>query len=510
MLLRRTGLTCAVTLALCQSVFFAEAPAPQESSWQALDRRTADLYAKAICPQAIESAQAALRIAASPKETGRSLDRLGFLYYTSGKLTEGETYLRRSLQTCEAAFGTDSLEYAEPANDLAMLPARSEAHGRSEGLRARAGRGRDSVSRAPRLPLAERPQHPGHGAGHVRRLCQRGPDVRALPWRSTNHGRGLSARRKSTGRSASTSPERISGSASTPPRKRRSRKGWSPLRVKPGVQHPAYAASPGRRRALKVDLGRYAEAERLYDEGARPDPIRAGRAASRVLDAPEQSGLFLSDDRQRRRRRSRLSAFAGAQAHALRPNSPATISSLRNLAHLTYARDHRAGEALLAEAVERTRACCRRSGVRVDERARRARTSAARSRRDRRGARHRDEERSMSAAPGWANAIRSFASAMRELGLTSAAAGQYDLPRSSCATRCGFAEEIHGPRHPDVAAFLDALGDFYVERRTTPRRNAVRAKPRHPGSLLRPTCSTSVGKLQGGVDRHARPIRFPA
>jgi hypothetical protein len=74
----------------------------------------------------------------------------------------------------------------------------------------------------------------------------------------------------------------------------------------------------------------------------------------------------------------------------------------------------------------------------------------------------------MSAAPGWANAIRSFASAMRELGLTSAAAGQYDLPRSSCATRCGFAEEIHGPRHPDVAAFLDALGDFYVERRDYP------------------------------------------
>ena len=73
-------------------MFIAEAPAPQESSWQGLDRRTADLYAKGDLPQAIEAAQAALRIAASPKETGRSLDRLGFLYYTCGKLTEGEAY----------------------------------------------------------------------------------------------------------------------------------------------------------------------------------------------------------------------------------------------------------------------------------------------------------------------------------------------------------------------------------------------------------------------------------
>jgi tetratricopeptide (TPR) repeat protein len=102
-------------------------------------------------PEAIESAQAALRIAASPKETGRSLDRLGFLYYTSGKLTEGETYLRRSLQTCEAAFGTDSLEYAEPANDLAMLLRDLKRMDEAKALRARAGRGRDSVFWAPAL-----------------------------------------------------------------------------------------------------------------------------------------------------------------------------------------------------------------------------------------------------------------------------------------------------------------------------------------------------------------------
>src|ERR1051325_5631123 len=112
----RTGLSCALILVLSRSVFVAQAPASPDSSWQTLDRRIADLYQQGDLPQAIEAAQAALRVAATPKETGRSLDRLGFLFYTSGKLTDGETYLRQSLQTCQSAFGVDSLEYAEPAH----------------------------------------------------------------------------------------------------------------------------------------------------------------------------------------------------------------------------------------------------------------------------------------------------------------------------------------------------------------------------------------------------------
>ena len=41
------------------------------------------------------------------------------------------------------------------------------------------------------------------------------------------------------------------------------------MRVKPGVDHPAYAASLLAYAALKVDLGRYVDAERLYEEGGR-------------------------------------------------------------------------------------------------------------------------------------------------------------------------------------------------------------------------------------------------
>src|SRR5262245_40661519 len=98
--------------------------APQElatGSWPALDAQAAQLYDQGNLPKAIEVAQQALRMAASASESGRSLDRLGFLLYTSGNLPDGEKYLRQSLDVRDAAFGEDSLEYAETANDLAML-----------------------------------------------------------------------------------------------------------------------------------------------------------------------------------------------------------------------------------------------------------------------------------------------------------------------------------------------------------------------------------------------------
>src|SRR5262245_35798894 len=109
----------AIALLACQVVALGQGPAG--NNWQALDARAADFYARGDLPQAITAAEAALNAAASPRESGKSLDRLGFLLYTSGKLPEGEKYLRDSLRIREDAFGADSLEYAETANDLSQL-----------------------------------------------------------------------------------------------------------------------------------------------------------------------------------------------------------------------------------------------------------------------------------------------------------------------------------------------------------------------------------------------------
>ena len=58
-----------------------------------------------------------------------------------------------------------------------------------------------------------------------------------------------------------------------------------------------------------------------------------------------------------------------------------------------------------------------------------------------------------------------YASAVRELGLTLAAAGEFDGAERQLREAIAIAERVHGSRHPDLAVFLGALADFYVERR---------------------------------------------
>ena len=62
----------------------------QKADWDALDQQIEQLYLKGDLPGAVRVAKLALDAASSPKQTGRSLDRLGFLYYNSGNLKDGE------------------------------------------------------------------------------------------------------------------------------------------------------------------------------------------------------------------------------------------------------------------------------------------------------------------------------------------------------------------------------------------------------------------------------------
>ncbi len=464
MLLRRAGLTCAVALALSQAVSVAQVP--QESTWQALDRRVTALYEKGDLSQAIEAAQAALRVAASPHETGRSLDRLGFLSYTSGKLADGETYLRKSLQTCESAFGADSLEFAEAANDLAMLLRDTKRMDEAKAIARRAVETRQRLLGDDALPLAESLNTlatvdalSGDYAPAVS-MFERAMaihETRAGPERETEEYGTLCINLAGTYQRLG----KYTAAEAT------FQKGLDSLRVKPGVQHPAYAASLLAAAALKVDLGRYSEAEAMYDEGARLVRAELGEQHPVYATLLNNRGFFYQS----------IGNFAAAEADYQRSldlkrtlfgaDSPVTISSLRNLAHLTYARDHRAGEKLLAEAVEAYAQLSNPPPFDFTS----VLVGLARAQRDRGAlidARATAARALETSRAGLGERHPLFASAMRELGLTSAAAGEYDIAGQQLREALRIAEEIHGPRHPDVAAFLDALGDFYVERRNYP------------------------------------------
>ena len=93
----------------------------QQSDWDALDKQIEQLYLKGDLAGALRVAKLAVDAATTPKQSGHSLDRLGFLYYNSGNLKDGEAFLRKSLALRKEKLGADSADYAESANDLALF-----------------------------------------------------------------------------------------------------------------------------------------------------------------------------------------------------------------------------------------------------------------------------------------------------------------------------------------------------------------------------------------------------
>lgn len=459
MLRRYRSLCSGAVLILCQAASAAQPPA---QSWQTLDEQVTELYAKGDLHQAIDIAQAALRVASSPRESGRSLDRLGFLLYTSGDLANGEKYLRQSLQTREAAFGAESVDAAETANDLAMLLRDLRRMDDARALAERAVAIRERLLGADTLPLAESLDTLGtvYGlSGQYERAVARFEQALRIHEERPSSDRASEEYGTLCVNLAGTYQRlgKYSLSEAT------FRKGLDALRVKPGVQHPAYAASELAYAALEVDLGQYVEAERLYDEGGRLVQEELGDQHPVYATLLNNRGFFYQS----------IGNFAAAQADYTRslelkrklygPGSLLAVSTLRNLAHLTYALDPRKGEQLLGQAVD--------AYARLDNappfdytsvlvglaRAQRARGALGDARVT--ATRAVDVSRR-----GLGEQHPLFAAATRELGLAIAASGEdaesERLLRSALAT----AESVHGPSHPDVAAFLDALGDFYVKR----------------------------------------------
>ena len=458
--LRAGSMSCAVALWVCQAVLVGQGPLARD--WRTLDSRAAEWYERGDLPRAIAAARTALDAASSPREAGKSLDRLGFLYYISGNLPEGEKYLRQSLEVRETAFGAESLDYAETANDLALLlrdlrkmdDAKSFAQ-RSVSNRLRLLGGND-------LLLAESLNTLG--------------TVSAL---SGDYGTAVSTFEGAMAiHESRRAPDRISEEYGTlcvnlagtyqrlgkyEPAEAAFEKGLAALRVKPGVEHPAYAASLLAYAALKVDLGHYRDAERLYEEGGQlvkaelgdEHPVYATFLNNRGFLFQSIGNLAAAEADYRRSLELKKKLYG--------PTSPLAASTLRNLAHLTYSKDHRAGERLLADAVDLYRASPSPPAFDFTS----VLLGLARAQRDRGAladARATVQRTLEVAREGLGVRHPLFASAVRELGLVDAARGDDASAERNLREAIDLARGAHGPDHPDVAPFLDALAGFYGQQ----------------------------------------------
>ena len=76
--------------------------------WASLDRQAEELYTKGDLKEAIRVARLAVEAASGPKQSGRSLDRLGFFESTAGNLKDGESLLKQALELRKKELGIDT------------------------------------------------------------------------------------------------------------------------------------------------------------------------------------------------------------------------------------------------------------------------------------------------------------------------------------------------------------------------------------------------------------------
>ena len=421
-----------------------------------------ELYERGDLPRAIDAAQAALHAAASPRESGKSLDRLGFLYSTSGNLVEAEALLRQSLQVREEAFGAESLDYAETANDLARLLRDLRRMEEATRLAEQSVSTRLRVLGENDLSLAESLNTLAtvHGLG--------GKDETAVS--TFERAMAIQESRPASERATEEYGTLCVNLAGTYQRLGKYalaaltfEKGLGALRVKPGINHPAYAVSLLADAALKVDLGRYVDAERLYEAGGRLLKTELGEQHPLYATFLNNRGLLLQSIGNRAAAEADYRASLELKQKLYGAASLQAASTLRNLAHLTYLRNHPEGERLLTQAVE---VYAKSPGPPSFDYAS-VLLGLARAQRDR-GAlseAHATLQQVLAVAReglGVHHAL--YASAVRDLGLVDSAAGNDSDAERHLREAVAMAEAAHGPNHPDLTTFLDALAGHYARR----------------------------------------------
>ncbi len=429
-------------------------------NWSSLDAQAESFYGKGDLAGAIRIAKLAVASAADPQQSAHSLDRLGFFQFTSGDLKTGEASLRQALEIRKTKIGEDTLDYAESANDLALLCRDTDQYPEGRKLAEQAVAIRSKRLGA-RDPLVAESLNTLGGVlvflGEYDQAIARMEEALAIhesqlpPEFNEEFGTlciNLAGTYQRVGRYASAEGM--------------FEKGLNVLRVKPGVNHPAYSASLVGYAYLQADLGHYAASEKLYGE--------AGKLLLEQLgDQHPAYAAFLNN-------RAALYAQIGNVAMAETdyrkslelkrkqngPNALTIGASLRNLARLVYARNRQEGEKLFQEDVDLYARNAKPPAFDYTS-ALVGLAEAQRSRGDLAAARATLERASGIVAKGLGTKHPLYAAVLRDLGLVQQAAHEYALAEQSLRQAIAIVEETQGPNHPDLAQYLERLAAVYEE-----------------------------------------------
>jgi CHAT domain-containing protein/tetratricopeptide (TPR) repeat protein len=429
----------------------------QPQGWEALDRQAEDLYVKGDLKGAIATARQAVQAATSPKQSAHSLDRLGFFEYTSGDLKTAETDLRQALEIRKNQIGEDTADYAESANDTALLLRDSARLPEARVLAEKAVEIRRRVLGTQNLLVAESLNTLASTValtGDYESAIVRFEHARAIHESQTGE---LSEEYGTLCVNLAGTYQRIGKYASA---ESLFEKGLDVLRKRPGTGHPAYSASLVAYAYLQADLGHYSAAEKLYDEGGKLLLEQLG----------PQHAVYATFLNNRAALYTAMGKFAVAESDYRKalelkrkiygPDALTIGASLRNLARLVSLRNHAEGEKIFQEAVGLYSRNPKPPAFDFAS-ALLGLAQAERTRGDLKDAGEALQRASKVALDGLGPRHPLNAALLRELGLVHQAA--HGIPEAVDCFRSAIAivEEAQGENHPDLARYMESLATVY-------------------------------------------------
>jgi CHAT domain-containing protein len=432
----------------------------QPQDWASLDRQAEELYTKGDLKEAIRIARLAVDAASGPKQSGRSMDRLGFFEYTSGNLKDGESFLRQALELRKTQ-GLDTADYAESANDLALFC-------------------RDSAKLPEARVLAEQavaiysrvlgPRHPRvaeslNTLGSI--YAYSGEyDLAISPFEEALAIHESQSDPKDFSEEYGTLCINFAGTCQRVGKYAKSealfQKGLAVLRKKPGINHPAYSASLVAFAYLQADLGHYSAAEKLYNESGvllreqlgEQHPVYTAFLNNRAALYAALGNVALAESDYRKALELKRKIYG---------SDPLTVGpSLRNLARLVSLRNPKEGETLFKEAVDLYSTSAKAPpfdyasvllGLAETQRKRGALAAA----------RETLQHASEVITKGLGTKHPLYAAVLRDLALVDQSARNYSEAERRLQEAIVIVKETQGENHPDLAQYLERLAAVYDE-----------------------------------------------
>jgi CHAT domain-containing protein/Flp pilus assembly protein TadD len=443
---------------LCLALIWAVPVLAQD--WAALDARGEQAYTKGDLAEAIRVAKLAIAAAGDPKQSARSLDRLGFFQFTSGDMKAGEKSLRDAMEIRRTKIGEDTLDYAESANDLALLCRDTDRLSEGRKLAGQSIAIRSRLLGPRHLLVAESLNVLGSIEAYLGEYDDAIAHMEQA--RSIHESQSPPQLNEEFGTLCINLAGTYQRSGKYAKAEAAFAKGLDVLRVNPGIHHPAYPASLVAYAYLQADLGHYSTAEKLYDEAGKllreqlgeQHPVYASFLNNQAALYAQVGNFAMAESDYRKSLELKRRLYA--------PDALTIGASLRNLARLVYARNREEGEKLFKEAADLYARAAKPpafdyASVLLPL------AEAQRNRGDLVSARETLQHATSIVANGLGTEHPLYAAALRDLGLVHQASHEYPQAERDLRQAIAIVEKTQGEDHPDLAAYLARLATVYEE-----------------------------------------------